>query len=71
VICFPLTTYKHTQLVSLHTTVDAEYTLVKTIFKNIFILIHGTQRHSQQKSSTSLSLRHTSSSTDNSSTMKK
>jgi len=65
-IWFPLKTYKHTPLVCTHTTVEAEYILVKTIFKNIFILIRGTQRHSQQKSN-----KHTPSSTDNSSTMKK
>jgi len=70
-IWFPMKTYKHTPFVCMHTTVEAEYILVKTIFKNISILIHGTQRHSQHKSNKSLSARYTSSSTDNSSTMKK
>jgi len=64
-IWFPPKAYKHAPFVCMHTTVEAEYILVKTIFKNISILIYGTQRHSQQKSNKFLSPRHTSSSTEN------
>ena len=61
---FTLKTYKHTPFVCIHTNVEAEYIIVKAIIKNISILIHGTQRHSQQKSNKSLSPMHTSSSTE-------
>jgi len=43
-IWFPLKTYKHTPIVCMHTTVEAEYVSVKTVFKNIFIIINGTQK---------------------------